>query len=1319
MAELDYSNAHRAFVQAFMARPFMTADDVKSLMAAIFTVSEDRQIFGHDVRNTDIANFISTINKALSPFEYEIRTALHQITNERYYAFVNITSDPLTQLATMYTPDEISFIKRVLDFMFDTNNTSREELMAVSSIHISNLAKVTAEDRRESISQDAGTAQSLTMTAAEAVAQDLVHQGWFEQTGEGYYTLAPRGLMELKSWLPETYNDNEVDRDSGNGRPQKIKYCLGCKSIVTMIHEIASSPSVSLGTIGLRPRRSQVPPCLNDVQVHPAPLAWLASAAGKAIKVALTLGAIPELQTLASTFLRQTQSGSGLSNTYLTAFNGTIWDQSNWRLTTTVLDQGHYQSRPSIANGYIGISLAAAGPFFEVDVPVNGESLSGWPLFTERQTFATVAGFWDSEPSLNASNFPWLNQYGGESVISGIPHWGGIIVDLDDGTNFLSAEVSSETISNFTSIYDFKRGLVDWQYIWTPKDRNVSFLVEYQIFAHRLNASVGAVQLSITPSHDIDVTVANVIEGAAAVRSNHVASGQDGDAIYSSVSPYGLQNVTAYIYAIMDTIPASSSSRALLHEKPYMRNNASTVADALQVKLTAGETTTFAKYVGIASSDDLAEPKNFAKGAAVKAHSQGIDALRRAHIEEWREIFPEDSVDDFTDPETGLLPNNMDIIEAAIMAVVNPYYLLQNTITENERSAVQASIDHFSVSVGGLTSDAYGGMIFWDSDIWMQPGLVAAFPESSQSFTNYRVVKYKQALANSRTVFASSKNQTHIPSDAAFYPWTSGRFGNCTGTGPCFDYEYHLNGDIALEFINEWVTTGDDDFFNQTLLPIFNSIATGYASVVEKNGSTYTLTNMTDPNTKRYQDEYANHVDGGAYTMAIIGSTLRTANALNKLFNRPQNDTWNTIADNVYLARDPASDITMEYTTMNGSVTVKQADVVLLPYPLRYTYNYTQEMALRDLDFYALKQSKDGPGMTYAIFSIAASELSPSGCPGYTYSLNSYQPYIRGPWFQFSEQMIDDPSINGGTRPAFPFLTGHGGANQVVLFGYLGYRQVPDMTLHIQPNIPPQIPHIKFRTFYWRGWPIQAESNYTHTVIRRPTDKEPLFNADMTFANISIEVKVGNDTKYMLPVNSSITILNRQSASNTTTPDDIAQCRPAISSSSNVPGQFPVAAVDGMASTQWQPIDASALSALTIELPESEVGSYIQGFQFNWATSPPNTASVLLHDQPLEIPEIRNSSQTPQLPDFANATVALEPKKIEISHPYDPNEFNVIKVYQGNTTNVTLPEPIEAKRLVTLFVWGNQGLSKEEMKATDSLGATVADFVVLKDSTRN
>ena len=82
----------------------------------------------------------------------------------------------------------------------------------------------------------------------------------------------------------------------------------------------------------------------------------------------------------------------------------------------------------NLANGYIGINVASLGPFFDVDVPVEGDNIYGWPLFDRRQSLATVAGFYDVQSETNGTNYAWLNQLGGESVVSGLPHWSGLLI---------------------------------------------------------------------------------------------------------------------------------------------------------------------------------------------------------------------------------------------------------------------------------------------------------------------------------------------------------------------------------------------------------------------------------------------------------------------------------------------------------------------------------------------------------------------------------------------------------------------------------------------------------------------------------------------------------------------------------------------------------------------------------------------------------------------------------------------------------------------------------------------------------------------------
>lgn len=491
---------------------------------------------------------------------------------------------------------------------------------------------------------------------------------------------------------------------------------------------------------------------------------------------------------------QSTNLTSTTSSIYNTRFANVTWDNAAWQVRTTNLDQGHYQSRMSIANGYLGINVAAVGPFFETDVPVAGDNINGWPLFSERQTFATIAGFFDEQPTTNGTNFEWLNQYGGESVISGVPHWGGIIVDLGVGI-WLDATVDSSTISNFSSTLNAKEGVSSWSYTWSPFPANSSglpsFKISYTMFAHKLYVNQGFVQLQIQPSEDVNVSIVNVLDGTSAVRTNFNSSGMEGTQIYSAVTPYNVNNVTAYIYATMEgSAEFDAASLAIVTDKIYIGVNRSSIAQAADAALKAGQTTTVTKYVGGATSDGFPDPQRTAKGACMQAMEIGFNKSLATHMKEWAVVLTPDSVDNYTFPENGTLPNDTYIIESAITAVLNNYYLLQNTISANALSnANNASIDTWSISVGGLTSDSYAGLVFWDAEIWMQPGLAVSHPQAVKQIANYRVERYGQAMANAQTAYQSSKNTTSFSSDAAVFPWTSGRYGNCTGTGPCFGIE--------------------------------------------------------------------------------------------------------------------------------------------------------------------------------------------------------------------------------------------------------------------------------------------------------------------------------------------------------------------------------------------------------------------------------------------------------------------------------------------------------------------------------------------------
>jgi hypothetical protein len=188
---------------------------------------------------------IQTVNSKIAFFDYEIRSSRDQISKELVYALVNNSSDDLTQLATIFTASEIAYVRRVLDYMFDTNNTPIRQVMAIKHTEASQLARLSkrnrqsqANGRQSQINGDADDTQAaaadtgISITEADAVLDALVSSAFFQKSNMGYYSLAPRALMELRAYLKETYNEAADENEDGR-EVVRIKDCEGCREIVT------------------------------------------------------------------------------------------------------------------------------------------------------------------------------------------------------------------------------------------------------------------------------------------------------------------------------------------------------------------------------------------------------------------------------------------------------------------------------------------------------------------------------------------------------------------------------------------------------------------------------------------------------------------------------------------------------------------------------------------------------------------------------------------------------------------------------------------------------------------------------------------------------------------------------------------------------------------------------------------------------------------------------------------------------------------------------------------------------------------------------
>jgi hypothetical protein len=342
--------------------------------------------------------------------------------------------------------------------------------------------------------------------------------------------------------------------------------------------------------------------------------------------------------------------------------------------------------------------------------------------------------------------------------------------------------------------------------------------------------------------------------------------------------------------------------------------------------------------------------------------------------------------------------------------------------------------------------------------------------------------------------------------------------------------------------------------------------------------------------------------------------------------------------------------------------------------------------------------------MTYSISAIVANTFSPSGCAAYTFTLNGFLPYLRAPFYQFSEQNDDNVKRNGHQNPAFPFLTGHGGANTITPFGFLGLR-TDRPNLFINPSLPPQIPHLKLRDIYFAGAGLHITMNRTHTTITRfSTEGVPALTDKYAGKSMPIEVGTPGDNQatFTIDVDQTVYVPNRLYFENITYNGNILQCKQVSSTDSYAPGQFPQAAIDGAIATAWQPTSNGSASIL-IDLSQGGSFEKVSKLYFNWGSRPPRRATVSFGNETAS-----DCNGQRQL----NGKVIRVPVTVKPNDPFDAAEAAaaVVKPYVGNETLVSVPGEAWSGKWVKLEIegcWANGD--------GDEKGATVAEFVVVGD----
>ncbi|MDP4998941.1 MAG: glycoside hydrolase family 65 protein [Saprospiraceae bacterium] len=420
--------------------------------------------------------------------------------------------------------------------------------------------------------------------------------------------------------------------------------------------------------------------------------------------------------------------------------------------------------------------------------------------------------------------------------------------------------------------------------------------------------------------------------------------------------------------------------------------------------LKAGESYTFAVVSSTCASTDYKDPHGEAERLTVFAALEGLDRLVKGHRQAWEKLW-----------ESNVFVEGDPALERDIRFALYHLYSFARAGTAN------------SLSPMGLSGLGYNGHVFWDTELWMYPPLLAMQPDIARSLLEYRYQRLDAALQNA---FAHGFK-------GAMFPWESAADGSedtpvwaLTGM-----FEHHISGCIAWAAWKYYQVTADREWLETRGWPILKNVADFWASRVSRDGpGQYNINNVIGAN------EWLENIDNNAFTNAIAILSLRYADAAAGALGKSADPDWLHVADNIPILRFPDG-TTRENATYEGE-TIKQADVVLLSYPL----DLVREPARvkQNLDYYTPRTSANGPAMGAAISAVLYNRLGETEKAGQLFQ-QSYKPNEVPPFGVIAETA-------GGTNPYF--ATGAGGMLQAVIFGFGGLEITDKGLVQLPGSIP-------------------------------------------------------------------------------------------------------------------------------------------------------------------------------------------------------------------------------------------------------------------------
>jgi protein-glucosylgalactosylhydroxylysine glucosidase len=685
-------------------------------------------------------------------------------------------------------------------------------------------------------------------------------------------------------------------------------------------------------------------------------------------------------------------------------------------------DDPNRSPSPFIGNGHLGLVIPALG---------IGASTS------------LMAGMYENAPS----DVP---------RIVAVPDWNGIAVFDGRGWIELKTPVGG-SVSAYRQVLDMKTGAARTSYHWVNGTRRMS--VRLETFISRAQPGLAGIRLDLAPQYQGRLKVRFALTGRQPPRRLALGTLEKAppdwkpdDIWYPGDMKVRRRGVAWAPGGARLSLTSTAEGRdTSLHQVATVSWNPGlpgatvrTVASGdtalieVSFNATRGKSYSFAQLVTfVTGKSDSRPPTRAAERARVRGYTSLATESRRAWQRRW---------------DTDVVVEGDPALQKVVRSML--FYLLCSA----------DSGTRLGIPPMGLSSAGYYGHIFWDSDTWMFPSLLATHPDVAHSLVAFR----------GRTLPAAQANAKANGFRGAMYPWEADEQGN--ETTPHFAVqnarsEIHVNGDVALAQWQYYLATGDSTWLARDGYPVIRETAEFWVSrsSFDSTDQRYHIRNVVSVS------EGLIGVSDDAYTNAVARKNLEIAVAASGRLGRKPDPQWSEVAAKLHMPYDSVSEL---YRTYEGAPDSIMGDVTpLLAYPLGVAMSDKAKRSNLEPAARRLMAKPEGALMGAALLAVDAAEL---GDRALVDSLlpHSYQNWLKGPFLMLSETP---------TNNAVNFLTGAGSFLQQVIYGYTGLRLGEQ---GLEPRFPPVLPsHINrltLKNVYSRGkrYDIVVDSTGRRMILR-------------------------------------------------------------------------------------------------------------------------------------------------------------------------------------------------------------------------------------------